>query len=318
MDFLHVLHHLFASKKGRMKEAASDAEERLTLFERNLEDFGRRRFLAFSFDYSKLKSGKALADLTALRETIMRFQATITDDLTILGTEEHDDEEILAELKRLAKTSTEDIMQQLLTEGKREEGIHALFVRLHQVLMAELRATRSILARLERSQEVRNQLKALYDLIGRERMLYEPFMRNNSGLLKDAKEWVQRLVRSALLEEKFEEKFEERKEEMEDKVARRMARAMAGGRNKWRRIAEKIFDLLLEDAGAPFPAEDAGEGPARFEALIENDNDLRRIVEKAIKSSKAGEFSVSILMKAFREAYGDGRFFDDLTMQFYT
>ncbi|HLD97458.1 MAG TPA: hypothetical protein VI934_03890, partial [Candidatus Nanoarchaeia archaeon] len=91
-------------------------------------------------------------------------------------------------------------------------------------------------------------------------------------------------------------------------------------RNRFRVLAEGIFDELLERTGAPWRTLDESErGFKEFEALIGNNGVLAGIIAEVIRKRhlRYRQEDIPFIVRAFQQSYNRGHF-DELESQFKT
>ena len=311
-----LLNHLFGSKtKARVKTARKlvmDDARRLQLWQTHLVNYLQREQLSKYFSFKNIDV--ALADFNKTKNILIQIELLILPELITVTSEQKNEAEVMIDLQRLRDVpGIQALVHTLVYDRKKHLTLPLLFTEIHNLLLTELHLLRLI---QQKPANLKNLLLQLFELIfTREAFLYKPF-REDSYLQenKATHAEIMALARAALLEQELQEKIES----AEEVFAREIGGKMASGESKrsYRKLAEDIYGVLAEKAGAPVSrGEDISEAIARMEADIGNDVLMRSIIKKL--RPKYDKIKIKGVILAFRTAYQWGHF-EELAGMFAT
>lgn len=307
---------LFGGRKRTALELHLEAEKRLELWHRYLENYPKREQLAKYFSYASLRENDVTSNDYAqgLMQVLAQIESLIGQELIDVTDEQKADEQIMADLRKLTASNHGQELYQLTNAIARESGkqknLLVLFRKLHDVLKAELHAIQTVRKFPEKRPEL---LQLLSDLIfTQEGYLYKTF---NADSFTDRSVYdeINLIARAILLEEELKEKIET----AEDKFVNLMIKIMGNedSAHHYRKLGESIYEDLVEEVGDLGPEGDITEGIRRLEELMKDDALMQQLVKRA--RPKYNDEKISWTIKAFRKAYELGHF-DNLEGIFVT
>ncbi|MDO8656768.1 MAG: hypothetical protein Q7K45_06025, partial [Nanoarchaeota archaeon] len=245
---------------------------------------------------------------------LTQIESLILPELITLAGEQKNEAEIMADFQKLRNVPAIQILvHTLVNDRKKHITLPLLFTEIHNLLLTELHLLRLL---QKQPANAKNLLLQLFELIfTREALLYKPFRENsyfqeNKAIHAE----ITALARAVLLEEKLQEKIETAEEVFAREIVRQMAPQES--RRSYRKLAEDMYEVLAERAGAPVSkGEDISEAITRMEAEIGNDALMYSIVTKL--RPKYDEIKIKGVVLAFRKAYALGHF-EELAWQFAT
>jgi len=309
---MSLLKHLFGSKKAIAKELVMDDNKRMALWNEHVANFASREKLSKHFNFRNVD--EALQDFEATDRVLRKIEGLISSELVNIAHEEKTDEEILVDLKHLKSMhEIENLSDAVVSVKQKQSGLLKLFHEILSVLKAELHLIRLI---RKKPKNVKDLLLRLFELIfHHEARLYMVFRKEHfREESHHIHEYIVKIARAVILEEEVKEEMETD----EEKFVREMIEQMAPdeSRRRYRQLAEDIFDMLAEMAGAPMPrGEDITEGIKRMEGFMKNDKIMYKIVKKL--RPKYDDTKIRGVILAFRKAYNLGHF-NELESEFVT
>lgn len=300
-----MFNHLFGSKSDLAREIQFDAVRRMTFWQEHLDNFPEREELAKFFSFNNVDN--AIAHPQELDKVLARMESLISRDLITIGDEEKTEEEITKDIERIFPGSSEDPIDLVSIVQKRNSMFKTLR-RLHDILMVELHAMRTIRKTIREGGILnRDFLLKIFRLI-----FHDEANINNNFIAEDSQEdmatldELNRLTRFVILEEKVTEDMQTAEEAFVRMAVPHMA---DGSKHKFRRLAESIYEDLLEMVGAPFrDADDIEEGVKQLELKIQDDKLLRELIIKNRRKQKFTDEEILWMVKAFQKAFEHGHF----------
>ncbi len=309
-----LFNRLFGSKSDIAKEIEYDVEERINLWEKYLEDYPKREELSRSFSFANIDN--SLKDRERLTDVLNQILVLTSEDIITIGKEIKEEDEILADLKKLnSGKRTEALLtilgDELSSELEKQKAVKAIFMRLYKVLKTELHLIRIVLTNPD---NVRELLIVLFRLIyNQEAMLRRAFLPDTFNN-KEAPKKIKEIARSLILEERLKKEVQSDEEKFIYYVSRIMSNEESA--HHFRKLAENIFVELAHEAGAPIlPEEDVLKLMDKIRELKDNDNVLFRIVKN--ERPKYDDLKIRQIMAAFRKAF-DLSLFEDQQAEFFT
>ena len=306
----HLSHfvHWLMGKKSIAKESKYDAEKLANLLEKNFENYPEKRSIARKFSKDVIDS--TLLNVNAVFEALTKMEGLISKELVNIDEEERDEKEVLADLEiMISSKSREEIFKlndQIVLELEKQAAFVKLFAKIHDALKLELHVIRIV---LKNPKNIKELLINLFSLVyNREDDLYTIFMRKSFGKDEDFQK-IKNIANKFILEARIEKEIQSE----EDKFIGSMVKAMSNeeSKHRYRILGEDIFDMLLEEAGAPWSTGNEFEkGFKLFDELVQNDKTLYDIINKIIKSRhlKYTDAQIPLIMKAFRKSFDLGHF----------
>ena len=301
-----LLNHLYGHTKAGEKTARKlvmDDTQRLQLWQTHLANYLQREQLSKHFSFKNIDA--ALADFNTTKGILAQIDALILPELITLAGEQKNEAEIMADFQKLRDVAAIQVLVQgLVHDRKKHITLPILFGEIHDLLLTELHLLRLI---QQKPANLKNLLLQLFELIfTREAFLYKPF-REDSYLAqnKAIHAEITVLARAVLLEEELQEKIET----AEEVFTREIVGKMAPGESKrsYRKLAEDIYGVLAERAGAPVArGVDIAQAIAEIEAAIRDDTLMYSIVKKL--RPKYDDIKIKGVVLAFRKAYALGHF----------
>jgi hypothetical protein len=304
-----LLNHLFGGNKGLAEEMVVDSKKRIALWDEHLKNFAEREKLCRNFNYGTVDN--AVTDFNSTKRVLGQIEATISSDIVNISKEKKTDQEILDDLTRLMSMGDIDSFTRSIVPAKdKESRLIELFKEILKVLKAELHLI-SLLKK--KPSNVKELLLKLFDIISHhEFRLYKIFNSQmfSTDNLPMHKEIVS-IAKAILLEEKIKKKIKKVIETDEEKFAREMLKHMEPGETprRYRKLAEDIYSILAEMAGAPMRRSlDLTIGIRRLETLMKKDDTMFQIVKKL--RPKYDDAKIKGVVLTFRSAYNLGHFIE--------
>ena len=310
-----LLNHLYGHTKAGEKTARKlvmDDTQRLQLWQTHLANYLQREQLSKHFSFKNIDA--ALADFNTTKGILAQIDALILPELITLAGEQKNEAEIMADFQKLRDVpAIQVLIETVIKDRNKNITLPILFGEIHDILLVELHLLKLI--RQEPS-NLKPLLQQLFELIfAREAPLYQPF-REKSYFQKNkaVHAEITALARAVLLEEKLQEKIETAEEVFAREIVRQMAPQES--RRSYRKLAEDMYEVLAERAGAPISkGEDISEAITRMEVDIGNDALMYSIVKKL--RPKYDDIKIKGVVLAFRKAYALGHF-EELAGMFAT
>jgi hypothetical protein len=316
-----LLNHIIARLRGQegiAEEMKKDAETRLATWKRFTEELKEIETLSKTFNFAKAEEALQYPD--ALDKTLSQIERLISRDLIHIDDEDRTDEEIFSDLKRLARDRKKinDIRREIKETEDKVRHVIKLAHDIHDTLKCALHAIRKIRDKLKRY-EIDGLKERLLDLFP---VLYfklcdDQRTFDGSGFAdEEISKEVERLAKEVLTEQKIEKEIEAE----EIKFAREVSKLMRdGSEHQYRKLAEAIWQMLLEKNNAPWEgADDFDANHPKFEAMMEDespDGEMFKFVRK--KRKKLTDVQVVAVIRAFNRSYGEGHF-EEMEQEFYT
>lgn len=307
-----LLNHLFGNKGSRTaKKLLLEDDQRIKLWEAHLANYAQREALAKHFSFRNIDV--AVANFSATQEVLIKIKALINPELVTLDIEEKKETQILVDLKRLRDVpQIEVLLKKVVHDRQKHLTLPLLFGEIHNLLLVELHLLRLVAKNPPNAKTLLLQLFGL--IFHNEAMLYKPF-REDSYFQEDRAihAEIMGLARAVLLEEKLQEKVET----LEEEFARKMVAHMyPESGHSYRTLAEEIYSILAEKAGAPVErGEDILQAMDRMKESMKDDALMHLVVKKL--RPRYDEVKLKAVILAFRQAYAEGHFLE-LEAEFVT
>lgn len=307
LSFMGFFNHLFGNKSSIAREVGLDAQKRPQIWRQHVANYPQKAELSKLFSPGNID--RALQDLNALDKVLERIEGLIDRDLIDIEGEEKTEDEILADLGKLANAGDSLwLVDRIFEEVDTQKALLAIFKRIHDVLKVELHSLRLIRQKIRQGQgNIREPLLQLFRLIFHEEtFLYEKFTPGYilNKLLADK---VDRIAAAVLLEEEFKEEVQSD----EDKFVWKMVRIFGkeDSEHHYRKLGEAIYLDLAHIAGASMlSGADLEKGIRRLERLMRSDRVMFDVIKH--QRPKYSDERIRWVMRAFREAYRLGHFIE--------
>jgi len=300
---MSLLNHIFRDKSEIKRELTFDAEKRIKLWEKHVENFPEREQLVKEFSPKNLDN--TLNDETKLQDVLNKLENLISSEIVIVNEEEKTDKEILVDITKLRENhQIETLNSKFLNEAKKQETLIEIFKETHNTLVVELKIIRFVRKNTNSRKEI---LQKLFRLIFfNEAHLYKLFVGQffSADKEKEANR-IKEITKAILLEEKLEEAVESVTEEFARELFKKMSQVESD--HKFRVLGEYIFDELVKIINEDLKeGEDTADNIRKLEDLIKNNGLLANIIKK--KRKKYTKDQIEAVIIAFRKAYSFGHF----------